>query len=1275
MIFEVTEEQIATLGDEHLTELLRTLLICEANRNNISPSSIAVSLNITAPDGGLDASISWVRGASSTQFLPSRNVGFQCKATDMTSAQCANELITRAPIVKPLKATRTRQKRGHSPSIARSVKPLVESLLSRGGGIYILLTTQKLNAKAVALRVKSMRRALAALKKPYSKSAGIQIYPANALRTWVNSYLSAIVYVQFVTGFPIIPGLKTWNEWNETFDTKRHRFPYEPDSNTTRIKDEIRELLSKDGTALRVVGLSGLGKTRLALEALRPKSKTDALSASVVYFNAGHQDTEIRHHVSEWRRRGLGGILVVDDCPSDLHVALHAEATSPGSRLSILTLDLDPNERLRDVTRFRLEPSDADHVASVVKKSAPGMSDDDAKKITALSSGFIYFAQLLCNSWKERISIEHALPDSRELIRILWGTSKGADAALRAIEACALVESAEIGDGTSAEAKFLADIAGLDAKILRRHLGEFQDRGLVECHGPYVRVRPHPLALRLCMDWWRRCIPSRAEQLFAEVPESMVSPLCDRLRMLNFLPEARSLTETLCGAQGPFGQAEVLSSARGARIFRALVELNPDACVAALSLVMAQYDDDALRTLDSPRREWVWGLERLAYHASTYLDAAGLLAKLAVAESEKYANNATGILLQTFHVQLPGTEASLETRGQYLSTLFDSEDERVIALALRCADSALTTEYFTRTSGAEDQGSGPSLKEYHPRTAREITSYWRLVVDLIFSAEQSQRLNADQALNVLASHLRGFVRVGYIELVDHIVDSASALTRGVWESGLNAITDISRYEATGWSGDQKLKLQKWFDAVAPKLDDIPSRLAIAINRPSWSDFLEEGPGTSSPAERAARSLAEECSRDFALWRPYLQALFQGEQRMGYIFGYRLGEQLAEHQSFVDLAISILINHGENANPIVLQGFLKAYNERDPQLVAHTIDKFLTTPALHKFATSIVITLQPPLPTMLRLVELVKQRALPPGVLRSFAYGQALGHLSPDQATTFAKSVVQADVGSAWTALELLYMYCFGATKERWPKLRDAVRDLHLSGQLTFGEQPNMHNLHIWKETALKLLGDNDPELAKYLATRLVASTEEGAHSFEIPAEVAHVLLARYGAVTWPIFGAQFLKKASPSTWTLSHYLGRGFRGSSEQVGGPIDALAEGALKDWLAKNPAAASSVAGMIRPLQSQGDAYVLTPLARFLVDNYGHDVRVLGSLSANMHSGTWWGSRAPHYEKIRTLSKTLLNHPRPSVRAWASRLAKDMGNWLEREQREADARSVGRW
>lgn len=111
--------------------MLKELLHAEAFKFGIAQRAVDVALNIRVGDGGEDGRISWSNGPEQTDFIPNRLTMFQNKATTMTAAEYANEIMTKA---RP----------GH-PS---RLKPKVEEVLDQGGA-YIVFTTQELNNQQI----------------------------------------------------------------------------------------------------------------------------------------------------------------------------------------------------------------------------------------------------------------------------------------------------------------------------------------------------------------------------------------------------------------------------------------------------------------------------------------------------------------------------------------------------------------------------------------------------------------------------------------------------------------------------------------------------------------------------------------------------------------------------------------------------------------------------------------------------------------------------------------------------------------------------------------------------------------------------------------------------------------------------------------------------------------------------------------------------------------------------------------------------------------------
>ncbi len=95
-ILEINEDHIKSLDDVQLTRLLQKLLISEALQNQIPLSSITVSTELNAGDGGEDGRIKWEDGSSKTNWIPNRFTSFQVKATYMGPADCAKEILNSA---------------------------------------------------------------------------------------------------------------------------------------------------------------------------------------------------------------------------------------------------------------------------------------------------------------------------------------------------------------------------------------------------------------------------------------------------------------------------------------------------------------------------------------------------------------------------------------------------------------------------------------------------------------------------------------------------------------------------------------------------------------------------------------------------------------------------------------------------------------------------------------------------------------------------------------------------------------------------------------------------------------------------------------------------------------------------------------------------------------------------------------------------------------------------------------------------------------------------
>jgi hypothetical protein len=320
-ILEITPDDINRLNDIQLTDLLLRLLRMEAQKFGIPKSCISGSLNIKAADGGEDAHIKWSNGPEKTEWIPNRYTLFQCKAEKIEPKKCKTEILSE-----------------------NGLKPRVKDVLDNGGS-YVLFFTQECNTKMKNEREEGFREGIQSTGALYWNTVDIKIYDANKISTWVNEYIPLIVQICSWIGRHLPNSMNTWEDWKKY-----------PENNVKYVQDDIllghisqlKDHFIGAKKVARIVGLSGIGKTRLALEVFRPPENSQenigsrVVADQVVYIDAAEDSDGLQSILKQWHNQKLEGIIVVDNCELGLHQRLRREIEHPDSRLSLLTLDYDP---------------------------------------------------------------------------------------------------------------------------------------------------------------------------------------------------------------------------------------------------------------------------------------------------------------------------------------------------------------------------------------------------------------------------------------------------------------------------------------------------------------------------------------------------------------------------------------------------------------------------------------------------------------------------------------------------------------------------------------------------------------------------------------------------------------------------------------------------------------------------------------------------------------------------------------------------------------------
>jgi hypothetical protein len=170
---------------------------------------------------------------------------------------------------------------------------------------------------------------------------------------------------------------------------------------------------------------------------------------------------------------------------------------------------------------------------------------------------------------------------------------------------CSLFSVLGVVGDVKVEAEYAASLAGLSVPDFLDWIRHFRGRGILQQRS---RLRSGTTKTSRTKAGWP--IGSRVWTSIAQkncFPTMGCRVRCERLcasncGFLDAVADAREIAAALCGSNGPFGQAEVLSSAHGSECFRYIAEIAPGAACAALQREFGHLSSDELRQIRDGRR-------------------------------------------------------------------------------------------------------------------------------------------------------------------------------------------------------------------------------------------------------------------------------------------------------------------------------------------------------------------------------------------------------------------------------------------------------------------------------------------------------------------------------------------------------------------------------------------------------------------------------------------------------------------------------------------------
>ena len=247
-MFEVNGDDIAQLNDIDLRALIGLLCEVELHSRGLSTAAVIWGGSQTAPDGGLDVRVSLA--ADIDGYIPRSATGFQVKKPEMASAAITKEMKPKGDI-----------------------RPVIRQLIADRGAYVIVSSGPSVADGPLAARIEAMKDVMAGTEG--AEDGLVDFYDRSRVASWVRLH-PGVVWVKARIG-QSVSGWRPHESWvgqQEAMEAEyivdekvRLQFPGElPDDALPLVAaiDKLRKLLVQPGSMVRLVGLSGVGKTRLA---------------------------------------------------------------------------------------------------------------------------------------------------------------------------------------------------------------------------------------------------------------------------------------------------------------------------------------------------------------------------------------------------------------------------------------------------------------------------------------------------------------------------------------------------------------------------------------------------------------------------------------------------------------------------------------------------------------------------------------------------------------------------------------------------------------------------------------------------------------------------------------------------------------------------------------------------------------------------------------------------------------------------------------------------
>ena len=980
--FEATAEDVNRLSADECVDLLGRMLRADADGMGIPVTAITVT-DGTVPDGGIDAHVDW-ESPNGGHLIVGTYPSYQIKS-GKSFKPWQKEVIR-----KELFGGTRLKPRGLGTETRRCFE---------NRHTYILVCMKvKLTRQRRRSATENLTRVVTECGLP---EPDVRVWGQDQVLGFLNSFPSLALQVNGRSDSTVLShDIWSANDGQEMLVRERGQAEF-----INKMSAELR--CSSKPVHINVFGETGIGKTRLVLEATRDPS----LSPLVIYCNSPKFFSE--RLLPEIRRtNNMRAILVIDDC-DPYQICNELKNMNPGIRLVTIYNERNgmPATQPLEAPRLSDERAIEDPLGAELDPlslEAPRLSDDGIKTILlhyVKDNVVAFLLSVQCGGIPE---IAHKVGlDARQNPDNLFGSGHKSHAFERYIRrgdeansepvkqrkrillAISLFKKIGYGRCFQNEMNVLLKLVQkLDAGIHLAHFAEAIEtlKSQKMLRGEDTLYLAHDmLHIWLWVRFWETYGQYfDIDDMLKSIPGSLVGWFLDMFEYVSHSDAAKLAVKQLFDCSGPWHSSDTLKTEVGSRLFHAVSRADPQFALLHLEETIGKWPQSNLQNYTTGRRAVIAGLERIMFEPNLFDRGGRLLRSLAEAENEAGSDNATGAFCRMFSLSygyMANTKAPPSYRMSLLRETLCDQDAKRRSLGLKACRSALRIEYTSMLSLAHGD-LDLDIKGWEPSTGAQLQDSYLDVMKLLhekmatFPADE-RRAGAQIIMDCSRNLLREFPGISNY-VIERLSDIRDAVGQ---EAMLREILQIIEFDSDRLDPDAIARLERLRDDMAG------SSYSDLLNRYVKMDPMVDPIGGKHEESRRAeiKDLAKQ-SLDVAILMPHLDWLVTNDAKCGNLFGYELS-LLDREESLLPKILEAQRRSGENGSGFFLGGYLAGVFEIDRGRWNRTMHKIAEGDELLRFFVEISKSGMTDEIGMV-LLDLVRTGRLPASQLPTLAFGLA-----------------------------------------------------------------------------------------------------------------------------------------------------------------------------------------------------------------------------------------------------------------------------------------------